>query len=57
MNTNIANQDTLDFEYDLDKDDGVLSYKIEFKSNNIEYEYDIDANNKSILSFNKGKID
>ena len=55
MNTNIANQDTLDFEYDLDKDDGVLSYKIEFKSNNIEY--DIDANNKSILSFNKGKID
>ena len=34
----------------LDKDDGVRVYEIEFKVGNVEYEYDIDASSGAIIS-------
>ena len=35
---------------DLDTDDGVRVYEIEFKVGNVEYDYDIDATSGAILS-------
>ncbi len=38
---------------ELDNDDGILSYEIEFKSGTTEFEYDINAVNGSVISFEK----
>ena len=35
---------------ELDTDDGVRVYEIEFKVGNVEYEYDIDASSGAIIS-------
>ncbi len=37
----------------LDSDDDIIHYEIEFKSGTTEYEYDINATNGSIISFEK----
>lgn len=42
-----------DLECELDGDDGLLKYEIEFKSGNIEYEYDIKASDGSVLKAEK----
>lgn len=39
----------------LDKHKGTLVYEIEFYLDNVEYEYEIDANNGQILSFDLDK--
>ena len=36
-----------------DHDDGILNWEIEFIANNAKYEYEINANNGSILKFEK----
>lgn len=36
---------------ELDRDDGVLRYEIEFWCNNVEYEYDIDATSCAVLKY------
>lgn len=41
--------DAYEFEAELDHDDGVTVYEIEFKSGNMEYEYKIDAYTGAIL--------
>ena len=41
---------------ELDTDDGVRVYEIEFKVGNVEYEYDIDASSGAIIS-SKSEID
>lgn len=38
---------------ELDYDDGVLRYEVDFRQGNYEYDYDIDANTGKILSYDK----
>lgn len=38
---------------ELDLDDGIYKYEIEFYVGNIEYDYEIDANTGNIISFDK----
>lgn len=38
---------------ELDEDDGVLKYELEFKNGNVEYEYNIHAKTGNILDFEK----
>lgn len=45
--------DVYDLEIEFDRDYGVDSYEIEFKSARIEYKYDIDAKTGKILEFEK----
>lgn len=42
-----------DLETELDTDDGVKSWEIEFKSDNVEYKYDIKASDGKILKSEK----
>lgn len=42
-----------DLEVELDRDDGVLSYEIEFKADKIEYKYDIHAETGKVLRSEK----
>lgn len=42
-------EDAYELEAELDRDDGITVYEIEFKSGDIEYEYKIDASNGAIL--------
>ncbi|NLK88944.1 MAG: PepSY domain-containing protein [Clostridiaceae bacterium] len=46
-----------DLDVDLDYDDGRWIYEVEFKANNFEYDYDIDALTGKILSVDKDDID
>ena len=41
--------DAYELEAELDHDDGVTVYEIEFKSGNMEYEYKVDAYTGAIL--------
>lgn len=41
----------------LDSDDGIKVYDIDFTANGYEYEYEINANNSSIMDFDKELID
>lgn len=38
---------------EIDRDDGVLKYEVEFSSNGVEYEYDINADSGKILWVDK----
>ncbi|MBQ6625663.1 MAG: PepSY domain-containing protein [Ruminococcus sp.] len=38
---------------ELDYDDGVLRYEVDFRQGNYEYDYDIDSNTGKILSYDK----
>lgn len=42
-------------DLDSDDDDGIEKYEIEFKHNNTEYEYDINAKTGEIISHDKDK--
>ncbi len=42
---------------ELDRDDGVLHYDIEFKSGGFEYEVEVSADDGRILSFEKDKVE
>ncbi len=45
--------DIFGFEIELDKDNGIMKYEIEFKSGEYEYEYDINAVDGSVINFAK----
>lgn len=42
---------TYDMKVELDRDDGVSCYEVEFKSGSMEYEYKIDAQSGSVLEY------
>lgn len=48
----VSNPTMLHIEFDLD--DGVMVYDVEFYSDNVEYDYDINAVTGTILEYNKG---
>lgn len=49
----VAEKDIREFEIELDSDKGVLHYDIEFKYQNYEYDYEIDAQTGDICERNK----
>ncbi len=49
---NVSNPTMLHIEFDLD--DGVMVYDVEFYSDNVEYDYEINAVTGTILEYNKG---
>ena len=48
----VDNPNMLHIEFDLD--DGVMVYDVEFYSDNVEYDYEINAVTGTILEYNKG---
>ena len=42
---------------ELDREDGRVVYEIEFKSNGMEYEYEIDASTGAVLKYDKERDD
>ncbi len=46
-----------EIEAELDNDDGVVKYQVEFKSGGFEYEYDIDATTGKVLNVEKEPLD
>lgn len=53
----IANPDKHSLKAELEKEDGKVIYEVEFIFNKIEYEYEIDAKTKKIISFDKELCD
>ncbi len=49
----VAAADIRDYECELDKENGAISYEISFKAGNMEYDYDIDAASGKILKSEK----
>ena len=49
----LAENQIREYECELDFDDGVKKYEIDFKSGNYEYSYDINATTGSIIKFEK----
>ena len=47
----VAEQDAMLTKCNLDYDDGVLKYEIEFRVGTTEYDYDVDANTGAILGY------
>ena len=49
----LSEDEIYDYEIELDRDFGAISYEIEFKSNHTEYSYDINAENGEIIKSEK----
>lgn len=47
---NLTTNEVIFAKVELDFDDGIQKYEVKFYNNNIEYEYDIDANTGEIVS-------
>lgn len=47
----IPERDTYDMDVDLDTDSGPVHYDVEFKSDGLEYNYEIDAMTGEIINF------
>lgn len=45
----LSENEAYDMEIELDDEDGTLVYEVEFKSGNMEYDYEIDAASGAIL--------
>jgi uncharacterized membrane protein YkoI len=45
----VKREDTRDLSCELDREDGVLVYDIEFEAGNMEYDYEIDAMSGKVL--------
>lgn len=48
---NVTDSSVRDLEAELDREDGRIIYEVDFKSGNMEYEYDIDAYTGEILKY------
>lgn len=48
---NLTEKDTTKLTAELDYDDGIAEYEIDFLKDNVEYEYDIDAKTGEIIKF------
>lgn len=53
----ISSSDVSYITCELDFDDGIMVYEVEFISGNTEYEYDINAIDKSVLKFSTERAD
>ena len=53
----ISSSDVSYITCELDFDDGIMVYEVEFVSGNTEYEYDINAIDKSVLKFSTERAD
>ena len=49
----LTESDVRDLEVELDKDDGVLHYNVDFEKDGYDYEYEIDAKSGKILKSQK----
>lgn len=49
----IADKDAFFSKTELDTDDGITEYEIEFFHNNVEYDYEINATTGEIIKFEK----
>ena len=50
---NLDEKNITGLDIDLDRDDGVLKYEIDFHSGGLEYDYDINAETGEIISSSK----
>ena len=46
-----------DMKVELDEEDGILVYEVEFKSGNMEYSYEIDAASGAVLKHESERDD
>ena len=51
-----AASDVFDLSVELDLNDAIVHYDVDFKQGGMEYDYDIDATNGNILS-SKSEVD
>ncbi len=49
----LTEADVTNLTTDLDRDDGVLKYEVDFHSGGVEYDYDINAETGKIISVDK----
>ncbi|MGL6108072.1 PepSY domain-containing protein [Romboutsia sp.] len=52
--SNLANDQVEFIKEEKNSDNGIEKYEIDFYHNNIEYNYEIDANNGSVIEYEKG---
>lgn len=57
VHAGVTEESVYDFDIELDKDDGVMKYEIEFKSGKYEYEYDINALDGAVIRYEKDTDD
>jgi uncharacterized membrane protein YkoI len=51
-----AESDVTALKVELDTDDGIVHYDVDFKQGGMEYEYDIDASTGAVLTY-KSEVD
>ena len=49
LETGVSENEAYDMDIELDDEDGILVYEVEFKSGNMEYDYEINAATGAIL--------
>ena len=49
----VNESDVVGLDVDLDRDDGVLKYEVDFYSGGVEYDYDINAETGDVISADK----
>ena len=52
-NAAVLESDIFDYEIELDYERGILSYEISFETKDFEYDYDINANDGTIINSEK----
>ena len=52
-NASVSESDIFDYEAELDYERGILTYDISFETKDFEYEYDINANDGTIIKSEK----
>ena len=53
----VSASNVYEFKCELDRDDGVSLYEVEFKSGGMEYEYEIDAYTGAVLKAEQDRDD
>ena len=49
LETGVSENEAYDMDVELDDEDGILVYEVEFKSGNMKYDYEINAATGAIL--------
>ena len=53
----VSESKAYDMDIELDEEDGILVYEVEFKSGNMEYSYEIDAASGAVLKHESERDD